>query len=62
MYNGGALESVKTFNEPEFDEESLFTVQDSFTMPENKENLSVKVFIWRDSMKPVLETPYESAL
>lgn len=62
LYKDGALESVRTFNEPEFDEESLFVAQDSFNMPEDKENLSVKVFIWRGGMRPILETPYKSAL
>lgn len=53
LYEGDILKDVKVYSSPEFDENASYTVNDSFDVSDAADDLSVKVFIWRDGMRAV---------
>lgn len=58
LYNDGAVESIKLFNNPTFNEDMKFIANETFDMPETKGELLVKVFIWHGNVKTVTDLPY----
>lgn len=64
LYNkNGVLESVKVFKNPEFDENSEFKCEGVLDMPDDTSDITIKAFIWRETMKPITNAiPLQSSL